>query len=48
MEQLPEFLENCDYICSVLPDTPGTTDLLSRDVLSHCKNRVGNSIKVML
>ena len=35
--QLVELLENCDYICNLLPSTPDTKYLLSEQVLSRCK-----------
>lgn len=35
-ERLNDLLENCDYICNVLPSTPETRDLLSGDVLKAC------------
>lgn len=44
--QLPEFLQNCDYICSVLPSTPATRGLLAGDVLENCKERKSTLINV--
>lgn len=38
-ENLDTLLENCDYVCSVLPSTPKTRGLLSGDVLQHCQNK---------
>jgi hypothetical protein len=37
MDQLDELLQNCDYICNVLPNTEKTTDCLSNGILEHCK-----------
>ena len=39
MSSLPEVLQSCDYVCNVLPSTPDTRNLLSRDVLRNCKNK---------
>ncbi|KAK7490617.1 hypothetical protein BaRGS_00018220, partial [Batillaria attramentaria] len=39
IEDLPEVLSSCDYICSILPSTPATRDMLSGDVLKHCQTR---------
>ena len=39
MEDLPEFLKQCDYLCNVLPSTPSTIGLLSGDVLENCKEK---------
>jgi lactate dehydrogenase-like 2-hydroxyacid dehydrogenase len=36
-KSLADLLSNCDYICSVLPKTPDTDNLLSNGVLKHCK-----------
>ncbi|GFT41511.1 hypothetical protein NPIL_166381 [Nephila pilipes] len=36
---LNDILEKCDYICNVLPSTPGTQGLLDNDVLKGCKKR---------
>ncbi|XP_028405379.1 uncharacterized protein LOC114527870 [Dendronephthya gigantea] len=38
-EELPEFLQQCDYICNVLPSTPSTRGLLSGNILENCKER---------
>jgi hypothetical protein len=32
---LPDLLQNCDYIINVLPSTPDTTGLLNGDILKH-------------
>ncbi|GFY70933.1 hypothetical protein TNIN_300931 [Trichonephila inaurata madagascariensis] len=34
---LKDILEKCDYICNVLPSTPGTQGLLDDDVLRGCQ-----------
>ena len=39
IEELPKFLQQCDYICNVLPSTPSTKGLLSGDILKNCKER---------
>ena len=39
IEELPKFLQQCDYICNVLPSTPSTKGLLSGDILENCKER---------
>ncbi|KAL4228304.1 hypothetical protein ACF0H5_013735 [Mactra antiquata] len=36
---IPIVLEQCDYICNILPSTCNTRGLLSGDILSHCKNK---------
>ncbi|XP_028405380.1 uncharacterized protein LOC114527872 [Dendronephthya gigantea] len=38
-EELPKFLQQCDYICNVLPSTPSTRGLLSGNILENCKER---------
>ncbi|XP_021345665.1 uncharacterized protein LOC110445397, partial [Mizuhopecten yessoensis] len=43
-DQLADILQNCDYICNVLPSTPETIGLLSGDVLSHCKAKVSPEV----
>ncbi|XP_071171394.1 glyoxylate/hydroxypyruvate reductase A-like [Mytilus edulis] len=45
-KDLPDILENCDYICSVLPTTPDTKDLLSGDILKHCLEKKSVFINV--
>ncbi|XP_053385230.1 glyoxylate/hydroxypyruvate reductase B-like [Mercenaria mercenaria] len=45
-ERLSDLLENCDYICSILPSTPQTRDMLSGDVLKSCKNKKSVFINV--
>ena len=37
MDQIDELLQNCDYVCNVLPNTEKTTDCLSNGILEHCK-----------
>ncbi|XP_071788353.1 glyoxylate/hydroxypyruvate reductase A-like [Asterias amurensis] len=39
MDGLCDLLAECDYICSVLPQTPQTDDILSNDVLSNCTKK---------
>ena len=34
---LSKFLSGCDYVCSVLPKTPETNDIIGKDVLETCK-----------
>ncbi|XP_070546764.1 glyoxylate/hydroxypyruvate reductase A-like [Ptychodera flava] len=46
MDQLQELLENCDYICSVLPSTKETVGLLSGDVLRPCQAKKSVFINV--
>ncbi|XP_060079752.1 glyoxylate/hydroxypyruvate reductase B-like isoform X2 [Ylistrum balloti] len=45
-DQLVDILQNCDYICNVLPATPETRGLLSGDTLSHCKTKKSTFINV--
>ena len=40
ISELPVLLENCDYVCSILPSTPETRGLFSGDVLQHCHKKV--------
>lgn len=35
MAELELFLQNCDYICNVLPNTPATTECLNTQILSQ-------------
>ncbi|XP_064643535.1 glyoxylate/hydroxypyruvate reductase A-like [Lineus longissimus] len=37
--QMSEVLKSCDYICSLLPSTTDTRDMLSGDLLSACKEK---------
>ena len=39
VQDLPECLRRCDYLCNVLPSTPSTKGLLSGDVLENCKEK---------
>ena len=39
MSEIPEFLENCDYICNVLPKTDKTTDCLSHGILKFAAKK---------
>ncbi|XP_028405327.1 uncharacterized protein LOC114527826 isoform X2 [Dendronephthya gigantea] len=39
IEELPKFLQQCDYICNVLPSTPSTRGLLSGNILENCKEK---------
>ncbi|XP_077990740.1 glyoxylate/hydroxypyruvate reductase A-like [Glandiceps talaboti] len=39
IDGLPELLQNCDYVCSVLPSTGETKGLLNGNVLENCKER---------
>jgi phosphoglycerate dehydrogenase-like enzyme len=36
---LPDLLQNCDYIINVLPSTPDTIGLLNGDMLKHCAQK---------
>jgi len=36
---LPDLLQNCDYIINVLPSTPDTVGLLNGDMLKHCAKK---------
>lgn len=38
--ELPQYLEKSDYVCNVLPSTPGTRNLLTPDLLKHCDDVV--------
>ena len=37
MEKLPEVLQNCDYVCNLLPKTSKTTGILDSNMLANCK-----------
>ncbi|XP_050413337.1 glyoxylate/hydroxypyruvate reductase A isoform X1 [Patella vulgata] len=39
IENLADVLPQLDYLCSILPSTPQTRNLLSGDILSHCKTK---------
>ena len=39
-DELPDYLKKSDYVCSVLPSTPGTRNLLTPDLLRNCQNAV--------
>ncbi|XP_049955047.1 glyoxylate/hydroxypyruvate reductase A-like isoform X2 [Schistocerca serialis cubense] len=39
VEDLPEFLQKCDYVINVLPSTPQTTGLLNADLLKNCASK---------
>ncbi|KAK3092403.1 hypothetical protein FSP39_002357 [Pinctada imbricata] len=39
IDKISEFLEECDYIISVLPGTPETKDMLSGEILKSCKHK---------
>ena len=39
MDELSILLENCDYICNVLPNTEKTTNCLSNGILENCKGK---------
>ncbi|XP_066932068.1 glyoxylate/hydroxypyruvate reductase A-like isoform X1 [Clytia hemisphaerica] len=39
-DELPEFLKKSDYVCNVLPSTPGTRNLLTPELLKNCQNTV--------
>ncbi|CAH1776215.1 unnamed protein product, partial [Owenia fusiformis] len=44
--ELPELLENCDYIVNILPSTPSTKGLLSSETLKHCSKKKSVLINV--
>lgn len=46
INQLPEFLRNCDYIFCALPNTSDTQGMLSGDILENCKERKSIFINV--
>ncbi|XP_077869272.1 uncharacterized protein LOC102806018 [Saccoglossus kowalevskii] len=46
MSMLPELLENCDYVCNVLPSTKQTIGLLNGNVLESCKAKKSVFINV--
>jgi phosphoglycerate dehydrogenase-like enzyme len=39
ISNLPDILENCDYIINVLPSTQETVGLLNGDILQHCETK---------
>ncbi|XP_077992693.1 glyoxylate/hydroxypyruvate reductase A-like [Glandiceps talaboti] len=39
MDALPELLQNCDYVCNVLPSTNQTKGLLNGNILENCKEK---------
>ena len=39
LQNLPEFLKKCDYICNSLPQTPKTDNILMNGMLENCKER---------
>ncbi|KAI4465918.1 2-hydroxyacid dehydrogenase-related [Holotrichia oblita] len=43
---LKDFLQNCDYVINVLPNTPETKGLLNGGVLKNCKDRATVFINV--
>ncbi|XP_053385227.1 glyoxylate/hydroxypyruvate reductase A-like isoform X4 [Mercenaria mercenaria] len=45
-DRLNDLLENCDYICNILPSTPQTRDMLSGDVLKGCRHKKSVFINV--
>ncbi|XP_069141970.1 glyoxylate/hydroxypyruvate reductase B-like [Argopecten irradians] len=45
-DELADILQNCDYICNVLPSTEETKGLLSGDMLSHCQVKKPTFINV--
>ena len=40
LDELPDYLKKSDYLCSVLPSTPGTRNLLTPELLQNCQNSV--------
>lgn len=46
IEQLPELLSKCDYVCSVLPSIWETDGFLDGEVLSHCQHKKSILINV--
>ncbi|XP_046402094.1 glyoxylate/hydroxypyruvate reductase A-like [Ischnura elegans] len=41
LNELPELLASCDYICNILPSTEGTIGLLGNGRLAHCSTEAG-------
>jgi len=39
INNLPDILENCDYVINILPSTRETVGLLNGDILQHCKTK---------
>lgn len=39
LENLPEMLRNCDYVCNILPKTPKTDCILNGNMLENCRER---------
>ena len=39
-DKLPSYLKQSDYVCNVLPSTPGTRNLLTPEILKHCNDVV--------
>ena len=39
MEKLSELLQNCDYVCNLLPKTARTTGILDSSILANCKGK---------
>ena len=46
LEQLPEMLRNCDYICNTLPKTTKTNHALMNNMLENCKERKSTFINI--
>ena len=40
VDGLGEMMESCDYVCSILPNTPLTTGLLTPELFKHCSHKV--------
>ena len=40
MEKLPELLQNCDFVCNLLPKTAKTTGILDSGMLVNCKGKL--------
>ncbi|XP_077997379.1 glyoxylate/hydroxypyruvate reductase A-like [Glandiceps talaboti] len=46
IDGLPELLQNCDYICNVLPSTNQSRGLLNGNILENCKGKKSVFINV--
>jgi len=46
MEKLSELLQNCDYVCNLLPKTARTTGILDSSILANCKDKKSIFINV--
>lgn len=42
--ELPQFLNQCDYIVNIMPSTPDTRGMLGKGILQHAKYVSGASL----